>query len=122
VWGRVIDRIGPARVLAICAAATVVTHLPLLVLETPLQLVFARIAFGLTAAGMPTATYHLLRIHSPPGMDSRAISYATAFHFFAMGLAPFAAGLIGPVFGMRAYFALTIVLMAGGLALWLRRK
>jgi len=24
------------------------------------------------------------------------------------------------VFGMRAYFALTIVLMAGGLALWLR--
>jgi MFS family permease len=120
VWGRIIDRIGPSRVLAFCTAATVVTHLPLLVLETPLQLVFARIAFGLTAAGMPTATFHLLRTYSPPGMDSRAISYATAFHFFAMGLAPFAAGLIGPVFGMRAYFALTIVLMAGGLAAWLR--
>lgn len=120
VWGRVIDRVGPARVLAVCAAATVVTHLPLLVLETPLELVIARIAFGLTAAGMPTATYHLLRIHAPPGMDSRAISYATAFHFFAMGLAPFLAGLIGPVFGLRAYFALTIVLMVGGLALWLR--
>jgi MFS family permease len=120
VWGRVIDRIGPARVLALCAAATAVTHLPLLVLETPLQLVLARIAFGLTAAGMPTATYHLLRTHSPPGMDSRAISYATAFHFFAMGLAPFAAGLIGPVFGMRTYFAVTIVAMLGGLALWLR--
>lgn len=120
VWGRVIDRVGPARVMALCAAATVITHLPLLVLETPLQLVIARIAFGLTAAGMPTATFHLLRIYAPPGMDSRAISYATAFHFFAMGLAPFLAGLIGPAYGMRAYFALTIVLMAGGLALWLR--
>jgi MFS family permease len=69
---------------------------------------------------MPTATYHLLRIHAPPGMDSRAIAYATAFHFFAMGLAPFLAGLIGPVFGLRAYFALTVLLMAGGLVLWLR--
>ncbi len=120
VWGRIIDRIGPGRVLAFCAAATVATHLPLLVLETPLQLVISRIAFGLTAAGMPTATFHLLRTWSPPGMDSRAISYATAFHFFAMGLAPFAFGLIAPVFGMRAYFALTILLMAGGLAAWQR--
>jgi DHA1 family multidrug resistance protein-like MFS transporter len=118
VWGRIIDRIGPSRVLALCTAATVVTHLPLLILDTPLQLVFTRIAFGLTAAGMPTATFHLLRIYAPPGMDSRAISYATAFHFFAMGLAPFVAGLIGPAFGLRAYFALTIVLMAGGFYAW----
>ena len=120
IWGRVIDRVGPGRVLAICTAATVVTHLPLLVLETPLQLIFTRIAFGLTAAGMPTATFHLLRIYSPPGMDSRAISYATAFHFFAMGLAPFVAGLIGPVFGLRTYFALTILLMVGGFIAWRR--
>ena len=38
-----------------------------------------------------------------------------------MGLAPFCAGLIGPALGLRAYFALTSVLMLGGLALWLRR-
>jgi hypothetical protein len=53
-------------------------------------------------------------------MDARAISYASSFQFFAMGLAPFAAGLIGPALGLRAYFALTIVLMLGGLMLWLR--
>ncbi len=119
-WGRTIDRIGPARVLALCAAAAVVTHLPLLFLQTPLQLVIARAAFGLTAAGMPTAIFHLLRIHAPPGMDARAISYSTAFHFLAMGLAPFGAGLVGPAFGMRAYFALTMLAMLGGLTLWLR--
>jgi MFS family permease len=116
----VIDRMGSARVLAFGAGATVITHLPLLVLQTPLQLVLARIAFGLTAAGLQTALFHLLRAHAPPGMDARAISYATAFQFLAMGVAPFLAGLIGPVFGMRAFFALTIVLMAGGLALWIR--
>jgi len=120
LWGRVLDRIGPARVLVFSAAATVITHLPLLVLQTPLQLVLARVAFGLTAAAMPTAIFQLLRIHAPAGMDARAISYATAFQFFAMGLAPFFAGLIGPVLGLRAYFALTIVLMVGGLVLWVR--
>jgi MFS family permease len=107
-------------VLAFTAAATVVTHLPLLVLETPLQLVIARAAFGLTAAGMPTAIFALLRLHAPPGMDARAISYASAFQFFAMGMAPFTAGLVGPALGLRAYFALTILLMLGGLVLWLR--
>jgi MFS family permease len=122
VWGRVIDRIGSARVLAFGAAATAVTHLPLLVLETPLQLVLTRIAFGLTAAGLQTALFHQLRAHAPPGMDARAIAWATAFQFLAMGVAPFLAGLIGPALGLRAYFALTIVAMVGGLAVWLRRK
>jgi TM2 domain-containing membrane protein YozV len=53
-------------------------------------------------------------------MDARAISYATSFQFIAMGLAPFCAGLIGPALGLRAYFALTIVLTVAGLLLWLR--
>ena len=122
MWGRVVDRIGSARVLAFAAAATIVTHLPLLVLQTPLQLVLARIAFGLTAAGMQTAIFHLLRAYAPPGMDARAISYATAFQFLAMGVAPFVAGLIGPAFGLRAYFAVTIAAMLAGLALWLRQE
>jgi MFS family permease len=98
----------------------VITHLPLLFLQTPLQLVLARVAFGLTAAGMQTAIFHLLRIHAPAGMDARAISYATAFQFLAMGVAPFFAGLIGPLLGLRAYFGVTILFMLGGLALWLR--
>lgn len=119
-WGRMQDRIGPARVLTFAAVATVLTHVPLLVLQTPLQLVLARVAFGLTAAGMPTAIFALLRTHAPPGMDARAISYSTAFHFFGMGLAPFFAGLIAPGLGWRVYFALTILLMLGGLVLWLR--
>jgi len=119
-WGIAIDRIGPGRVLVYCAAAAAITHVPFLFLETPLQLVFARVAFGLGAAGMQAAVIYLLRLESPPGMDARALSYATAFQFFGMGMAPFMAGLIGPVLGLRAYFALIIVLMVGGLALWLR--
>jgi MFS family permease len=119
-WGRVLDRRDPARVLAFSTAAAAVTHVPLLILQTPLQLVIARAAFGLTAAAMQPSIIRLLKKHSPAGMDARAISYAASFQFIAMGLAPFCAGLIGPVFGLRAYFALTIVLTAAGLVLWLR--
>ena len=120
LWGRVIDRYGPARVMAIAGAAAVVTHLPLLVLDTPLELVLSRVAFGLTAAAMHPAVVQLLRLHAPKGMDARAISYATSFQFFAMGIAPFVAGLVGPAFGLRVYFALTIFALTCGLANWLR--
>jgi DHA1 family multidrug resistance protein-like MFS transporter len=120
VWGHVVDRIGPRRVLMYCAVGAIVTHLPLLVLKTPLQLVLARIAFGLSSAGMQASIIYLLRLQSPPGMDARTLSYATAFQFFGMGIAPFLAGLIGPMLGLRAYFALIIVLMASGIALWRR--
>lgn len=122
LWGRLIDRIGAARVLVFTGVATIVTHLPLLWLQTPLELVIARIAFGLTASGMQTAIFHLLRVHAPAGMDARAISYATSFHFLAMGVAPFVAGLIGPVFGLRTYFGLATAAMVGGLMLWRRSR
>ena len=120
VWGRVLDQTGPARVLLACGIATVVTHAPMLVLQTPMELVLTRAAFGLSSAGMQAAIVYLLRNVSPPGMDARAIAYMSAFQFFGMGVAPFLAGLIGPVMGMRAYFALTMALMAAGLWLWQR--
>jgi MFS family permease len=120
VWGRVLDRHDPARVLALATATAAVTHVPLLFVETPLQLVIARVAFGIGAAAMQPAIVRLLKEHAPKGMDARAISYGSSFQFMAMGLAPFIAGLIGPALGLRVYFALTIVLTVAGVVLWVR--
>jgi len=120
LWGRALDRHDPARVLAFATAAAALTHVPLLFLQTPLQLVLARAAFGLSAAAMQPAIVRLLKEHAPPGMDARAIAYATSFHFIAMGIAPFCAGLIAPALGLRAYFALVIALTVAGLVLWMR--
>jgi len=120
LWGRALDRYDPARVLAFSTAAAALSHVPLLFIETPLQLVFARAVFGLSGAAMQPAIIRLLKKHAPAGMDARAISYAASFQFMAMGLAPFTAGLIGPLLGLRAFFALTIALTIAGLVLWLR--
>ena len=120
VWGRILDRYDPGRVLAFATAAAALSHVPLLFLNTPLQLVLARAAFGLSAAAMQPAIIRLIKRHAPAGMDARAISYGTSFQFIAMGLAPFTAGIIGPLLGLRAYFALSIVLTIGGLVMWRR--
>ena len=80
----------------------------------------ARAAFGLGASLMQPCIVRLLKLYAPAGMDARAISYNTSFHFIAIGLAPFCAGLIGPVLGLRAYFALTVVFTFFALAVWLR--
>jgi MFS family permease len=120
IWGRILDKHDPGRVLALATGAAAASHVPLLFLDTPMQLVLARAAFGLSAAAMQPAIIRLLKKHAPAGMDARAISYGTSFQFIAMGLAPFTAGLIGPVLGLRAYFALTIVLTIGGLVMWRR--
>jgi MFS transporter, DHA1 family, multidrug resistance protein len=120
LWGRLLDRVDPARVLVFTTAAACLTQIPLVFLDTPLQLVLTRAAFGLGASLMQPAIIRLLKAYAPAGMDARAISYSTSFHFIAIGLAPFCAGLIGPVFGLRTYFALTVALSFIGLMLWLR--
>lgn len=120
LWGRLLDRVDPARVLVFTTAAAGLTQIPLVFLDTPLQLVLTRAAFGLGASLMQPAIIRLLKTYAPAGMDARAISYATSFHFIAIGLAPFCAGLIGPVFGLRTYFALTVAFSLIGLVLWLR--
>jgi len=122
VWGRLLDRYDPRRVLLFSSAAAGLTQIPLLFLQTPLQLTLARVAFGLAASLMLPAIVRLLRSHAPKGMDARAISYAASFQFIAMGIAPFTAGLIGPVLGLRAYFALTVVLTFLAFGLWLRSE
>jgi MFS family permease len=121
-WGRLLDRYDPRRCLLFSTAAAGLTQLPLLFLQTPLQLTLTRIAFGLSASLMLPAIVRLLRSHAPQGMDARAISYAASFQFIAMGIAPFTAGLIAPLLGLRAYFGLTVLLTFGAFGLWLRSE
>ncbi len=53
-------------------------------------------------------------------IDRQHWLFCTSFQYVASGLAPFAAGVIGPLLGLRFYFALAIALTLGGLVQWLR--
>ncbi len=120
LWARLIDRKDPAVSLFYAVVAAIVTNLPLLFLQTPMQLVLSRIAFGFSAMGMQPAIVRLLSQCAPPGMEARAISWGQSFQFLASGVAPFVAGVVAPLFGMRVYFSLTILMALAGLILWIR--
>ena len=120
LWGRALDRFGPLRILLFTVASAAATHAPLPFLQTPLQLVVARLVFGLTSAAMLPAIIQLLRTYAPAGKDARAISYASSFQCIGIAVVPFSAGVIGPVLGLRTYFVLCTVLMPLGLILWMR--
>jgi MFS family permease len=121
LWGRVLDRYQPARVLSVSVALAALTTLPLMFVQTPMQLTVSRVAFGLAAAAMVPAIIRVLKDYAPKGMDARAISYASSFQLIAMGIAPFLAGMIGPWLGLRAYFLVVVLLTLSALVLWLRR-
>lgn len=81
-------------------------------------------AHRLRSGGIPHAACHHAPAAQPrtQGMDARAISYTASFQFIAMGIAPFTAGLIGSLLGLRAYFALTAALTFVAFGLWLRSE
>ena len=62
----------------------------------------------------------LIKERAPEGMDARALSFGTSLYMLGHGGAPVLAGIVGPLLGLRAYFGLNVLLLAAGLALWLR--
>ena len=122
LWGRVLDRHSPAKVMTVTTALGVLACVPLLFVRTPLELALSRVAFGLAAIAMQPAIIRLMKDYAPKGMDARAISYGSSFHLIAMGFAPLFAGLIGPALGLRAYFALVVLLGIAALAFWVAQS
>jgi DHA1 family multidrug resistance protein-like MFS transporter len=119
-WGRVLDRLEPSRVLALCLFSGAVGSVFTVAAMTPLHLVLARLAFGLLAAGaMPTLVTMMRRL-APAGMEARALALGTAFGMLGMGCGPLLGGLIGPFLGLRAYFALNSALLLIGFLAWAR--
>ncbi len=119
-WGRLLDRVGAGRVLAVGLGLGTLASLPTIVVQSPLQLAGARFVLGALAVGVGPSALALVRIYSPAGMESRVLAYAAAFGALGIGGGPFIAGQVGPLLGLRAFFALNSLLLAGGLALWLR--
>jgi MFS transporter, DHA1 family, multidrug resistance protein len=120
VWGRLLDRFGAPRILALSLLGAALASVPTVAVQTPGQLAAARALLGLLAIGIGPALLAIVKHYSPVGMESRVLAYAAAFGALGIGGGPFVAGEIGPLLGLRAFFALNSVLLLAGFALWLR--
>jgi DHA1 family multidrug resistance protein-like MFS transporter len=120
VWGRLLDRFGPGRLLPLCLGAGAAGVLLQAAVFTTWQLAAARLVLGLLAVGIGPAAIALIRGRAPAGMESRVLAYLTGCGMIGMGAGPFLAGQIGPLLGLRAYFLLNCALVLLGLFLWRR--
>lgn len=117
-WGRALDRLEPGRILAVAMLAGALASLWLPWVRNPLELTGARIVLGLFAVGILPSAVRLIKALAPPGMDARSLALGTGLQMLGNGAAPFFAGMIGPVLGLRAYFACNSILLGCGFLLW----
>ncbi|HKI96835.1 MAG TPA: MFS transporter [bacterium] len=121
LWGRWLDRFEPGRVLALSLLLGMLASWLFPFVQSPLQLTLARLVLGVCAVGIQPATVTLIKMWSPPGMDARTLALGTALAMLGNGVAPFMAGLIGPLLGLRAHFGFVALLLLVGLLVWLTR-
>ncbi len=118
LWGRWLDRFEPGRVLALSLLSGMLASWIFPFVQTPLQLTLARLALGACAVGIQPAAVRLIKAWSPVGMDARTLALGTALAMLGNGAAPLLAAVIGPLLGLRAYFACIALLLLGGLLVW----
>ena len=120
LWGRVLDRHPPARVLAIILAGACATGALQPLVRDPFELAVARTLFAMFISGLPPTLIHLIKERSPRGMEARTLSYGTALQQMGNAFAPLIAGLIAPYVGLRGFFWLCTALIVIGSILWVR--
>ncbi|HEX9844216.1 MAG TPA: MFS transporter [bacterium] len=118
-WGRALDRFQPGWLLGLGLLLALLCALPVPLLSNPLQLAVARGALGLLGAGIMPAIVRLTKERAPAGMDARALAFGTSLYMLGHGGAPVLAGVVGPLLGLRAYFAGNVLMLLTGLVLWL---
>jgi DHA1 family multidrug resistance protein-like MFS transporter len=121
VWGRLLNRHDPAKLLRIQLAGGLATSLILPLVRDPLELAVVRMLFGVFIAGLPPTVIRMVRERAPKGMEGRALSYGTALQNIGSGGAPLVAGLLAPYIGLRGFFWLASGMILIGLVLWMRR-
>jgi len=120
LWGRVLDRFNPVRVMLLILAAAGALSLLFPLVRDPLELTVARFVFGAVLAGLAPALVSAIKRRAPKGMDARALSYGAAMQNLGNGGAGLAAGVVAPLVGLRAYFLLASALLLLGLYVWAR--
>jgi len=120
LWGRLLDRFGPPRVLVGSLLLATLAMLAMPIALAPAHVAVARLLFGALAVGIGPAAITQVKLRAPLGMESRVLAYLTAFGMLGMGVGPFIAGQMGPALGLRSYFGLNALMLLACLGAWYR--
>lgn len=112
--GKLADRIGHWRIIAICLAVSAVLLVPQAFVSSGWELVLLRFLMGLALGGLLPCIATVIRHNVPEGIAGGILGYSVSAQYAGQVLGPVAGGFVGGHIGMRAVFLATSLLMAVG--------
>lgn len=109
--GRVSDRLGHRKVLAVCALGAGLSYLPQAASTDPTQVMVWRAALGLFAGGLMPSVNALIALHAPAGTQGAAFGFNATASSLGGAVGPLTGAWLATALGQRAVF------IAAGLAL-----
>lgn len=124
--GRLSDRIGAERVLAVSLVGSALAFIPQARADTVWQLTVARFILGIFLGGLIPAVNALIRKYTPDGMESRAYSFNSSTLSLGNMIGPVAGGALSGYIGIHGLFLVSgAMMLLNGVWVWhslLRRR
>jgi MFS family permease len=114
--GKLADRIGPWKLIAICLAICGLLLIPQALVTNSWQLIGLRFLMGVSLAGVLPSIAATIRHSVPHEAAGTILGYNTSAQYAGQVLGPLAGGFVGGHVGMRAVFWVTTLIMLGGAA------
>ncbi|MFD0713930.1 MFS transporter [Paenibacillus sp. GCM10027626] len=118
--GRLSDRIGQEKILAVSLIGAAVMFIPQAMAGTVWQLLLGRFIQGMFLGGLIPSVNALIRKHTPDGMEGRAYSFNSSTLSLGNMIGPIIGGVISGWIGIAGVFLVSAALFAVN-ALWVWR-
>jgi DHA1 family multidrug resistance protein-like MFS transporter len=118
--GRLSDRIGSVKILAVCLIGAAITYIPQALVTNIWQLFAARFMLGVFMGGMLPPVQTLIRSYTPNGMESRSYSFNSSALSLGNMMGPIMGGALSGWISIRGIFVMACVMLLAN-ALWVRK-
>jgi DHA1 family multidrug resistance protein-like MFS transporter len=120
-FGRLGDRIGSERILAVGLIFAMLVYIPMAFVQNVWQLAFLRFLIGISDACLLPAVQTLITKYSPSSAAGRIFSYNQSFQATGNVIGPVIGSTVSSIFGYRGVFLSTSLLVLGNF-LWVRKR
>jgi Arabinose efflux permease len=119
ILGRLSDRAGAEKLLAVCLIGAAVMFIPQALAGEVWQLLLSRFALGIFLGGLIPTVNTLIRKYTPEGMESRAYSFNTSTLSLGNMTGPVVGGALSGWIGIQGLFLLSAgLLFLNGVWVW----
>ncbi len=119
--GRLSDRIGSERILAVSLIGAAVTFIPMALAGSVWHLLLSRFMLGVFLGGLAPTVNVLIRKYTPDGMESRAYSFNSSMLGLGNMVGPIVGGALSGFIGIKGIFFMSASLMIAN-SLWVRKS